>query len=165
MNVVTPPLPGTPPSAWYPIIPCLEPHLLSGTPSPCLEPHPMSGTPSFVWNPITMSGPHSCLEPHPSSDIKLPSAPDPPFCPYCTYPIWSLIPQSAPTHLIWPQAAPHLELYTRAPSSCPHPIKYHHQRSPPPEKKIWVFPCFLMFVSISPHINLTLHSNIFDHTS
>ena len=30
-------------------------------------------------------------------------------------------------------------------NSCPHPTKYHHQRSPPPKKEIWVFLSFQVF--------------------
>ena len=78
VNVVTSPLTGTPPSVWYPIIPCLDPHLclvphpLSGTPPhvwcpiPCLEPDPHVWNPILVWNPIPHVWNHiPCLVPHP----------------------------------------------------------------------------------------------------
>ena len=61
ISFFNPPLPGTPPSVWYPIIPCLEPYL-------CLVSHPMSrtppmsGTPSHVWNSTHVWNSIPCLE-------------------------------------------------------------------------------------------------------
>ena len=162
-------LAGTPSSVWYPIIPCLEPHPmsgthpLSGTPSPCLEPpslvwtsipdwkpHPLSGTPSLVW-------------------YATPSAPTPPSCPQCPYPHQGLAvsvwPLTAPYPPDLVQAAPHLELLppvTLLLPPNPHPIKYHLQRN-------LGFSEFSTFsdvrLSISPAINLTSRNNIFHQTS
>ena len=160
-------------------IPCLESHPMSGTLSPCLKPHPMSETPSLVWNPIPMCGipPHvwnpplvwnpiTCLISHPQwpHSTILPPVPLPPsgpccpcLAPNCPLPAWS-----------GPRLSPIWNSYPLPPSSYPHPIKYHHQSSPPPKKEIWgflSFPSFPMFISISSRINLTSRINIFHFAS
>ena len=130
---------------------------MSGTPSTCLELHPWSGTPSLVIL-AKFPPPHPSAPPHHLASVLLPHL-------LLPTPVWPL---TALTHLVWPQASPppsgtptpYLPL---SQSSCPHPqtIKYHHQRSPPPEKEIWVFlsfPSFPMFVSISPHVIISFTS-------
>ena len=159
------------PHVWNPIS-CPELYPMSGTPSPCLEPHPQSGTASLVWNPIPTQCPHPTpipsaptlpSYPHPAILLPLPLPPSGPCCPClapnCPIPIWSgprLSPSGTPIICHPPPAA------------SPHPIKYHHQRSPPPQKEIWVFPSFPsfpMFVSISPCMGSILSHIIISFTS
>ena len=168
-----------------PIIPCLESHPMSGTPSlvrnpiSCLEPHPLVWNPISclephpqVWNSIPCLEPHPWLEPHPQSGTPslvwyltpvlppypqclyptiLPLVPLPPSGPYCpclapncSLPTWSgprLPPSGTPT------------LYHPPPAPTPPPLyQISSPIVPPPKKEIWVFPSFLMFVSILPRV-------------
>ena len=130
------PLPGTPwTPVWYPIIPCLEPHLhvvyhhlhlvyhcLSGTPpSMSGAPPSLSGTPPVsgiwphYWNPTPVWNPIMCLERHSISClISDPSAQLPPSCPQyptlsghcCSY----LVSNCPLPPLIWPLPAHHLQV-------------------------------------------------------
>ena len=109
-------LSGTPP-------PCLESNLLSGTPSPCLESHLLSRTPSHVWNPISclelhphVWNPISCLELHPMSGI--------------TSFVWNSIPCLEPHPHVWnpilslephPHPVPHTTPSAPTPSPVPPP--------------------------------------------
>ena len=187
-------LSGTPSHVWNPIPMSGNPSLvwnsisMSGTPSPCLESHLLSRTPSHVWNPIPMSeipspvwNPIACLEPIPTqcptpSPVPPPyhlapphylaPVPLPPSGPCCSclapnYPVptWSG-PRLSPIWNSYPCHPP--------PAPSPHPIKYHHQKSPPPEKEIWVFPSFpsfSMFFSISPCMCSILPRVIISFTS
>ena len=103
-------------------------------PTPCLEPHP------HVRNPISLSGtPSPCPEPLPYVCNPILMSRTPSTCLETLPHIRNPIPMLGTSPLVWnPPLVP-------TPCPQPHPMKNHHQRSPPPEKEIWVFLSFSSF--------------------